>query len=111
MWLRGTLPRIRVDQMHDMNWKFFVPMSIVNLLTLMILGKIFGQTGQNALFIVPAYLQALIFAAASLIPFIGALIFAASRTRKQREVAEQLAESRRAENRAAVAAAAAGGAH
>ena len=28
MWLRGTLPRIRVDQMHDMNWKFLVPMSV-----------------------------------------------------------------------------------
>ena len=48
MWLRGTLPRVRVDQMHDMNWKFFVPISIVNLLVVMILGKLFVPTEQIA---------------------------------------------------------------
>jgi NADH-quinone oxidoreductase subunit H len=41
MWLRGTLPRIRVDQMHSMNWKFLVPMSIVNLIVVMVLLKLF----------------------------------------------------------------------
>jgi NADH-quinone oxidoreductase subunit H len=110
MWLRGTLPRIRVDQMHDMNWKFFVPMSIVNLLIIMILGKIFGLAGQNALLIVAPWQQALIFAASTLVPFIAALSLAARRLGRQRDAAEQLAESRRAENRATVAAAA-GGAH
>jgi NADH-quinone oxidoreductase subunit H len=112
MWLRGTLPRIRVDQMHDMNWKFFVPLSIVNLITLMLLGKIFGTPGQNAVMIVPPLAQAVIFSVATLTPFIAALMWAARRTQRQRETVERIAEQRRAENKATVAAVtAAGGAH
>jgi NADH-quinone oxidoreductase subunit H len=110
MWLRGTLPRIRVDQMHDMNWKFFVPLSVANLIVLMLLGKIFGQPGSVALFTVSALQQALIFAAATLVPFLFALNWVARRSRKQRDAVEQLAATRRAANKATVAAVS-GGAH
>ncbi|QWK11451.1 MAG: NADH-quinone oxidoreductase subunit NuoH [Thermoflexus hugenholtzii] len=31
-WLRATLPRIRIDQMLNLNWKFLTPLMILNLI-------------------------------------------------------------------------------
>jgi NADH-quinone oxidoreductase subunit H len=112
MWLRGTLPRIRVDQMHTMNWKFLVPISALNLIILLLVAKIFVQPGQVGLIEVAPLTQAAITAISTLIPFVAGLGIAARRTRKQRDDAEALAATRREANRAAVAATASvGGAH
>lgn len=32
LWFRGTFPRMRFDQLVSFSWKFFVPLSLVNLL-------------------------------------------------------------------------------
>ncbi len=40
MWVKYTLPRIRIDHMLAFNWKFLVPLSIVVLVTTAILHKV-----------------------------------------------------------------------
>jgi NADH-quinone oxidoreductase subunit H len=32
MWVRGTLPRVRIDQMMSLCWKFFVPIAFINMI-------------------------------------------------------------------------------
>jgi len=45
MWLRATLPRFRIDQLLDFNWKFMVPLSLVLLFTVAIVDKLVTNFG------------------------------------------------------------------
>jgi NADH-quinone oxidoreductase subunit H len=33
IWIRGTMPRLRADQLMEFAWKFMLPMSVMNLIT------------------------------------------------------------------------------
>lgn len=33
IWIRGTMPRLRADQLMEFAWKFMLPMSVMNLVT------------------------------------------------------------------------------
>jgi NADH-quinone oxidoreductase subunit H len=113
MWLRGTLPRVRVDQMHDMNWKFFVPLSIVNLIIVLLLGKIFVPTEamQKDIggIVVGHPGQAAIFCITSLLTLLAGLALAARNLRTQRLADEQVRAARIAENQLAAGRATVGG--
>ncbi len=41
MLIRNTVPRIRIDHMMSFNWKFLVPLSLVNLLVVAVVAKAF----------------------------------------------------------------------
>jgi NADH-quinone oxidoreductase subunit H len=33
IWIRGTLPRLRMDQLMNLAWEFMLPMTLLNLFT------------------------------------------------------------------------------
>lgn len=49
-WLRGTLPRVRVDQLMDLGWKWLIPITIANLMI----------TGGSVLFGAPRWALAVV---------------------------------------------------
>jgi len=48
LWIRGTLPRLRIDQMLAFNWKFMVPLSLVNISVVAILAKLLQEAGASS---------------------------------------------------------------
>jgi NADH-quinone oxidoreductase subunit H len=46
MWVRTTVPRVRIDQLLNFNWKFLVPVSLANLLVVAFVWKIIPDTDQ-----------------------------------------------------------------
>ena len=43
LWLRNTVPRLRIDQIMAFNWKFLVPLSIVNLIVVSFVLKLLQE--------------------------------------------------------------------
>ena len=91
-----------------MNWKFFVPVSIVHLLISMVLMKVFTdspvQLQATGGVLVSTGARMLILFVTSAATFIIALSIVTQRTRVNRQAEEQMLEKRRTENMATVGA-------
>jgi len=45
MWVKYSLPRVRIDHMLDFNWKFLTPLALAVLMVTALMDKILGQPG------------------------------------------------------------------
>jgi NADH:ubiquinone oxidoreductase subunit H len=43
IWVRGTLPRFRYDQLMGFGWKFLMPLAIANILATSLAGSPYSQ--------------------------------------------------------------------
>jgi NADH-quinone oxidoreductase subunit H len=64
LWIRGTLPRFRIDQLLAFNWKFMVPLALVNLTVVAILTKVLQEaeasTGAQTMVLLTANLAMIV---------------------------------------------------
>jgi NADH-quinone oxidoreductase subunit H len=47
IWIRGTFPRIRIDQMNQFNWKLITPLALVSLIVTAVFEKLAAEMGLN----------------------------------------------------------------
>jgi NADH-quinone oxidoreductase subunit H len=45
MWIKYTVPRVRIDHMLDFNWKFLTPLALVLVMATALADKLLGQPG------------------------------------------------------------------
>jgi NADH-quinone oxidoreductase subunit H len=61
VWIRGSLPRFRVDQMMAITWKFLTPLSLSLLISVAFINKLLANTNQ--------WLQLLVLLAVNIVLF------------------------------------------
>ncbi|MFQ5407021.1 MAG: NADH-quinone oxidoreductase subunit NuoH [Anaerolineales bacterium] len=49
MWVRSTLPRIRIDHMNSLNWKFLVPLALATIVLTAVVDKLIPAGASDAL--------------------------------------------------------------
>ncbi len=91
MWVRGTLPRVRIDHMLNFNWKMLTPLALVLLSVTAIVEKVVDQAGASTAVKVGSHLAANLII---LLVVVQILRGVAARSRQQLRVFEQKAVAR-----------------
>jgi NADH-quinone oxidoreductase subunit H len=51
IWIRGSFPRIRIDQMNSINWKFFTPLALAGLVITAVAEKLVTEYSLNRILV------------------------------------------------------------
>ncbi|KAF0106136.1 MAG: NADH-quinone oxidoreductase subunit H [Anaerolineaceae bacterium] len=82
MWVKYSMPRVRIDHMLAFNWKFLVPLSLALLVTTAILHKL--------LIVLPTWQYAVGMFASNVVIITGTIEILRAHGRKQRKAEEKL---------------------
>jgi NADH-quinone oxidoreductase subunit H len=86
VWVRGTLPRIRIDQLLYFNWKFLVPLVLTLILVVAVVAKLIPPDANE-------WLRAGILLVVNILLAVTALEIARRYARSHRQAVEDDAES------------------
>ncbi len=98
LWVRMTLPRFRIDHLMAFNWKFLVPVSIVNLLVAGFVWKVLPEStvsGNVVERVVEEFPRMAIMGLTSLAVGIGSLILLRNYAVRERERIENMTAEQR----------------
>jgi NADH-quinone oxidoreductase subunit H len=90
MWIRFTVPRLRIDQMMKFNWKFLVPLSIFNLLMVAFLWKLMPEPEETGFW--AELPRALVVLVGNIVLVLGTLVLLSRYARQEREKVEALVD-------------------
>ena len=85
--MRNALPRVRIDQLMAFNWKFLVPLSVVNVLMISFLLKVvqeIGLTPDDPVSFVQNIPQTLVLLLGNVALFAGVMTILRNQTRQER---------------------------
>ena len=83
MWIRDTIPRIRIDQMLSFAWKVLVPLALVNLFVVAFIAKL----------VEPGWLRTAVSFGSNIVLIAATLLLLGRASRKQREQARAAGEA------------------
>jgi NADH-quinone oxidoreductase subunit H len=83
MWLRGTMVRLRIDQMLALNWKFLVPLALVNVCVVALVNVAVPPS------IAEPWQRAAAFLAANILLLLGTFAVLAASGRRARKASDE----------------------
>jgi NADH-quinone oxidoreductase subunit H len=85
IWIRTTMPRLRIDHLLDFNWKFLVPLALGNLMVMSLVKRLLNPIEGNA---ADPVVQGAVFFGVNLVMVVATLMILGGVARRARQTEE-----------------------